>query len=114
MQLVMRTSVGAKAANDLNQVAKGRKIKIKMAKEETEEATTVEIKTKTGARILQPTGLFINNKFITSKLSLETVNPRSGEVICSVSAAGKEDVDLAVNAAADALPGWKKVRAMKC
>jgi aldehyde dehydrogenase (NAD+) len=75
---------------------------------EIQGTTTVEIKTKSGS-ITQPTGLFINNTFVPGSSSIETVDPRSGKVICSVMAAGNEDVDMAVNAAAAALPGWKKV-----
>jgi hypothetical protein len=68
----------------------------------TQETTTVEINTKRGV-IIQPTGLFINNVFVPGSSSLETINPRSGEVICSVMSAGKEDVERAVSAASAAI-----------
>ncbi|TKX20013.1 aldehyde dehydrogenase-5 [Elsinoe australis] len=53
----------------------------------------------------QPTGLFINNKWVQSAdgKSIETVNPTNGRVITAVSAASVQDVDEAVSAARIAL-----------
>lgn len=55
----------------------------------------------TTAPVVRFTQLFIDNKFVDSVSgnTLETINPATEEVICSVSAAVKEDVDLAVQAA---------------
>ncbi|XP_023515646.1 aldehyde dehydrogenase family 2 member C4-like [Cucurbita pepo subsp. pepo] len=50
------------------------------------------------------TKLFINGQFLdsVSGKTLETIDPRTGEVIASVAAGDKEDVDLAVKAAREA------------
>ncbi|EJT97662.1 NAD-aldehyde dehydrogenase [Dacryopinax primogenitus] len=55
----------------------------------------------TGQKITIPTGLFINNEFVPALggETLETVNPSTEEVICSVSAAQAADIDRAVQAA---------------
>lgn len=56
------------------------------------------------------TQLFINGRFVDPVLggSFDTLNPATGEVICSVSAATAADVDLAVKAAKATLygPDW--------
>ncbi|RAO74313.1 uncharacterized protein BHQ10_010325 [Talaromyces amestolkiae] len=62
----------------------------------------------------QPTGLFINNEFIASKSReiLETINPYDESVITHISAAGEEDVELAMQAARAAFtPGseWRSI-----
>ena len=88
------------------------------------------IKLPSGRSLTIPTGLFINNEFVPSVdgSTLETINPATEEVICSVSAgastsysvspshadaadstASEKDVDLAVVAARKALStAWGK------
>ncbi|HKU00576.1 MAG TPA: aldehyde dehydrogenase family protein [Paraburkholderia sp.] len=44
----------------------------------------------------------------TAEQRLPVVNPSSGQIIAEVAAGGTEDVDRAVQAAARALPGWKR------
>ncbi|KDQ64863.1 hypothetical protein JAAARDRAFT_118917 [Jaapia argillacea MUCL 33604] len=56
----------------------------------------------TGRKITVPTGLFINNEFVASvdsKETIQTVNPATEEVICSIVAASAADIDVAVAAA---------------
>ncbi|KAF9452466.1 aldehyde dehydrogenase [Macrolepiota fuliginosa MF-IS2] len=56
-------------------------------------------------RISVPTGLFINNEFvpsIDSSAKIETINPATEEVICSVVSASPRDIDRAVEAARNA------------
>ncbi|KAI0773836.1 NAD-aldehyde dehydrogenase [Fomes fomentarius] len=56
----------------------------------------------TGKMIAVPTGLFINNEFVPSVDSTETircVNPATEQVICSVVAGSEKDIDVAVAAA---------------
>ncbi|KAH9843665.1 NAD-aldehyde dehydrogenase [Rhodofomes roseus] len=69
----------------------------------TMSAQTVEITVpKTGRKIQVPTGLFINNEFVSSvdsKETIETINPATEEVICSVVAGSAADIDRAVAAA---------------
>ncbi|KAK1242217.1 hypothetical protein MKX07_000203 [Trichoderma sp. CBMAI-0711] len=61
-------------------------------------------------RWTQPLGLFIDNQFSASisEDTITTVNPFTEQDICSVSAAGEQDVDRAVRAARKALkhPSW--------
>ncbi|ODV62909.1 aldehyde dehydrogenase [Ascoidea rubescens DSM 1968] len=63
-----------------------------------------ELTLPNGFSYKQPTGLFINNKFVPSikKETIDTIDPSNGEKICSVYAASEEDVDVAVKAAKDA------------
>jgi aldehyde dehydrogenase (NAD+) len=62
--------------------------------------------------ILVPTGLFINNEFVSSIDSQElihAINPATEEVICSVVAASSKDIDAAVFAARQAFKtSWGK------
>ncbi|KAJ3573871.1 hypothetical protein NP233_g2143 [Leucocoprinus birnbaumii] len=56
-------------------------------------------------QITVPTGLFINNQFVSSADSSEKitpVNPATEEVICSVDSASPKDIDIAVAAAREA------------
>ncbi|TFK55757.1 NAD-aldehyde dehydrogenase [Heliocybe sulcata] len=56
----------------------------------------------TGRKIAVPTGLFINNEFVPSvdsKDTIQTVNPATEEVICSIVAGSAADIDVAVAAA---------------
>lgn len=60
----------------------------------------------TGKTISVSTGLFINNQFVPSVDSKETidcVNPATEEVICSITAGSAKDIDVAVAAAREAL-----------
>jgi aldehyde dehydrogenase (NAD+) len=88
------------------------------------------IKLPSGKSLTVPTGLFINNQFVPAVdgSTLETINPATEEVICSVSAgvptsyhiplsytnaldstAGEKDIDLAVAAARKAFnTAWGK------
>ncbi|ODV82817.1 hypothetical protein CANARDRAFT_30536 [[Candida] arabinofermentans NRRL YB-2248] len=70
-----------------------------------------EITLPNGVKYSQPTGLFINNEWIKSDTQLETINPATEETICSVYAAGANEIDLAVKAARDAYKPWLKVTA---
>ncbi|KAI8892864.1 putative aldehyde dehydrogenase, partial [Globomyces pollinis-pini] len=56
-----------------------------------------------------PTGLFINNEFISSSSTLKCYNPSTGEYICDVYEASSKDVDVAVKAAQKAFKSWKTV-----
>ncbi|QKX62231.1 uncharacterized protein TRUGW13939_09390 [Talaromyces rugulosus] len=60
-----------------------------------------EVTLPTGKKYFQPTGLFINNEFVTaaSRRTFETLNPATETPICSVQEADVNDVDIAVNAA---------------
>lgn len=60
-------------------------------------------------QINQPTGLFINNKFVEPQIqrTLTTYNPSNGEAIADVHCASPADVDLAVHAARAAMRLWK-------
>ncbi|OSC96717.1 NAD-aldehyde dehydrogenase [Trametes coccinea BRFM310] len=75
----------------------------------------------TGRKITVPTGLFINNEFVPSVDSKETIqciNPATEEVICSVVAGSEKDIDAAVAAARKAfkttwgknVTGWERSR----
>lgn len=59
--------------------------------------------------------LFINGRFVDarSNKTFAAINPATGETICQVAEAGKEDVDAAVKAARKAVEGgpWKKMSA---
>ncbi|KAI7906766.1 aldehyde dehydrogenase domain-containing protein [Cokeromyces recurvatus] len=70
----------------------------------------VETETPKGYKLKLQTGLFINNKFVGGSNTIDTVNPATGKVITAVQAAGKEEVDMAVEAALDAFNGpWRKM-----
>ncbi|KZT74575.1 aldehyde dehydrogenase [Daedalea quercina L-15889] len=85
-------------------------------------APTVEIAVpKTGRKITVPTGLFINNQFVPSVDSTETIeciNPATEDVIASVVAGSAADIDRAVAAARAAFTttwgkhatGWERAR----
>lgn len=61
--------------------------------------------------------LFINGEFVDSSSvkTFESYNPATGEVLCEVSAAQKEDIDKAVKAAKDAFENgpWSSMDASK-
>ncbi|KAI0921942.1 hypothetical protein AcV7_007937 [Taiwanofungus camphoratus] len=56
----------------------------------------------TGRKIRVPTGLFINNEFVPSvdsKETIECINPATEEIVCSIIAGSEKDIDRAVAAA---------------
>src|SRR3954454_11302932 len=64
-----------------------------------------------GSRMSLPTGTptqqFIAGEWRDgSKGSFDVLNPATGEPICQVPRAGADDVAAAIDAAAQALPGW--------
>ncbi|CAO3630296.1 unnamed protein product [Cunninghamella echinulata] len=58
-----------------------------------------DVTTTKGYNLKLQTGLFINNEFVAGANTIDTVNPATGEVICAVQAAEKQQVDAAVDAA---------------
>ncbi|KAI0994332.1 Aldehyde dehydrogenase [Podosphaera aphanis] len=72
---------------------------------------SAELYTPITGKYVQPTGLFINNKWVEGieGKTFETINPSTEEVICSVCEATEKDVDIAVAAAREAFEGvWRK------
>ncbi|KAL1592274.1 mitochondrial aldehyde dehydrogenase [Paraconiothyrium brasiliense] len=73
-------------------------------------ADSIELSAPNGATWTQPTGLFIDNKFVAAKSgeTLETINPYDESVIAKVASGGAEDIDIAVAAARKAFksPEW--------
>ncbi|KAI0786420.1 NAD-aldehyde dehydrogenase [Abortiporus biennis] len=68
-------------------------------------AAPVTLTSLSGKKITVPTGLFINNEFVPSSDSQETincVNPATEEPLCSIVAGSAKDIDLAVQAARNA------------
>ncbi|ODV96562.1 hypothetical protein PACTADRAFT_83895 [Pachysolen tannophilus NRRL Y-2460] len=63
----------------------------------------IDIELPTGKKYRQPRGLFINNQFVESidKKTLDTVDPSTGKIICSVYEGNEKDVDVAVKCARD-------------
>ncbi len=51
--------------------------------------------------------LFIANKWVKTKVSLETINPANKTVLAKFASGSSSDVDTAVKAARKALPAWK-------
>ncbi|KAJ5797715.1 uncharacterized protein N7503_007011 [Penicillium pulvis] len=66
-----------------------------------------------GRPVTVPTGLFIHNEFVNSStgLTMSVENPSTGEQLGTVSAAGPEDIDKAVESAKAGLVTWTKVSA---
>ncbi|KAJ5474238.1 hypothetical protein N7475_003804 [Penicillium sp. IBT 31633x] len=64
-----------------------------------------------GRQITVPTGLFINNEFVSSSTgqTLVVENPSTGEHLGTISAAGPDDINKAVEAAKAGFTKWKKV-----
>lgn len=50
---------------------------------------------------------FINGKWVSSKDTFAVTNPATDDLIASVSNLGTHDAELAIKAAADALPAWR-------
>jgi aldehyde dehydrogenase (NAD+) len=72
--------------------------------------TSVTLETPVTGKYEQPTGLFINNKFVkgVDGHTFEVINPANEEIITSVHEAQEKDVDIAVAAARKAFNGvWK-------
>ncbi|KAF2487183.1 aldehyde dehydrogenase domain-containing protein [Neohortaea acidophila] len=77
---------------------------------------TTKITLPNGTSYEQPTGLFINNEFVSgsSKNKIEVTDPNTGKSIIEVEAASVEDVDRAVAAARAAFEGdWSSVPAIQ-
>lgn len=77
-------------------------------------ASTVEISLPNGLKYKQPTGLFIDNKFVDATGDDFTVyNPATDEKIITIKGASEKDVDKAVNAARRAFEGeWSELAAV--
>merc|ERR1712169_46331 len=72
---------------------------------------SVQLETPHSGKYEQPTGLFINNKFVKGAegKTFEVINPSTEEVITSVHEATEKDIDIAVAAARKAFEGpWRK------
>lgn len=71
---------------------------------------TIKLKAPNGVEYVQPTGLWINNRWRSSKGgSITSINPTDECEITSVHAASPEDIDDAVSAARKAFqnPDWR-------
>ncbi|KAM0542266.1 hypothetical protein ACHAPJ_012874 [Fusarium lateritium] len=71
----------------------------------------VDLQAPNGVKYTQPTGLFINNEFVSSSSGkkLTSIDPPTEKEIAIVQAADEKDVDNAVKAAKTAFRDWKKV-----
>ena len=67
---------------------------------------------RTEVAIADTYGLYVNGRFASpkSRKSFETINPANEKPLARVAAAGPADVDAAVAAATEALPGWARMR----
>ena len=67
-----------------------------------------KIKTHLNKETHYYTQLFINNKYVDSlsKTTIPVINPQNESVICSIQEGRQGDIDLAVDAAKKAFPGW--------
>ncbi|KAH6889191.1 aldehyde dehydrogenase domain-containing protein [Thelonectria olida] len=78
-------------------------------------ANSVKLEAPNGVKYLQPTGLFINNEFVSSSSgqTIASIDPATEREIATVQAADASDVDRAVRAAHTALtsPEWKQMTA---
>src|SRR5699024_2918444 len=78
-------------------------------------AKALDLNPKVEAFLKSEKQLFINGQFVNSAdgKTFETVNPATGDKLATVSEAGKEDVDAAVNAARKAFDSgpWSKISA---
>lgn len=76
----------------------------------TPEPLSIDLTAPNGIKYSQPTGLFINNKWLPSSKGnkITSINPTDETEIASVHAAEAEDVDKAVKAARTAFDGdWR-------
>ncbi|KAH6884616.1 aldehyde dehydrogenase [Thelonectria olida] len=73
------------------------------------------IQAPNGRAVRVPTGLFINGAFVPGKTgsTIDVRNPLNEELLAKLASAQKADVDIAVNAAAAALKGWRTVSAIQ-
>ena len=88
-----------------------------MATEETTQRSTdatvpagaVQTEEAPGDRYVEDMSIYINGEWgpASSGETFETVDPSTGKVICTVPRGTAEDVDRAVKAAKEALPGWR-------
>ncbi|ODV87395.1 hypothetical protein CANARDRAFT_174456 [[Candida] arabinofermentans NRRL YB-2248] len=69
------------------------------------------ITTPNGKTYDQPLGLFINNEWVKTSTTIDSINPSTEETIASVYAASPAEIDLAVKAANDAFvdPSWGEI-----
>lgn len=78
---------------------------------------SVNIKLPNGLEYEQPTGLFINNKFVPSvqHKTFEVINPSTEEEICHVYEGREDDIEIAVQAASRAFENgsWSKIDPIK-
>lgn len=77
-------------------------------------ASSLRLRAPNGKEWNQPTGLFINNEFVSSTKTdsrITSIDPATEEQIATVHAATVEDVDKAVLAAKKALSNdsWKRL-----
>ncbi|KAH3663591.1 hypothetical protein OGAPHI_004992 [Ogataea philodendri] len=61
-----------------------------------------KLTTPNNKTIEQPLGLFINNEWVKTDTTIDSIDPATGKTIASVYAAGEKEVNLAVQAAVDA------------
>ncbi|MCK6255859.1 aldehyde dehydrogenase family protein [Fictibacillus sp. WQ 8-8] len=82
-----------------------------------EKTVNLNLKPKVAEFLNGTKKLFINGEWVTSKSgkTFETLNPSTGEVLALVAEGGKEDIDLAVDAARKAFDSgyWTKMSAAK-
>lgn len=75
------------------------------------------VKLPNGLEYDQPTGLFINNRFVPSRQhkTFEVINPSTEEEICHVYEGREEDVDAAVDAADEAFKNgsWSTIEPLE-
>ncbi|KAF7563731.1 hypothetical protein G7046_g380 [Stylonectria norvegica] len=78
-------------------------------------SSAVEIALPNGLKYEQPTGLFIDNKFVPgSGAKFAVFNPTNDEEIITLQGASEEDVDTAVHAARKAFEGeWSELAALQ-
>ena len=71
--------------------------------------------TQPGTSYAAPNQLFINGQWCDAKSgeTFDVLNPGTGELITKVAAAGAEDVEVAVKAAADASGAWAGMNPMQ-
>ncbi|CCE65799.1 hypothetical protein TPHA_0N00180 [Tetrapisispora phaffii CBS 4417] len=78
---------------------------------------SVPIKLPNGLEYEQPTGLFINNKFVPSQQhkTFEVINPSTEDEICHIYEGREDDVDIAVDAASKAFENgsWSTIDPFK-